>query len=1053
METVRASIAPALAARYDIDRELGAGAMAEVFLAHDLKHDRMVAIKVLKPELASAIGADRFQREIEVVAGLTHPHVLPLHDSGEVAGLLYYVMPYIEGGSLRGRLEREGRLPVPDAIRITREMADALGFAHRRGVIHRDVKPGNILLTEDHALLADFGIAHLAETEGATLTGAGLALGTPTYFSPEQATGERDVDGRSDIYSLGCVLYEALTGQPPFTATSVRALITHHLVDPPAQVRELRPEVSEGIEAVVQTALQKQPEERFQTAEEMAGSLDLVAGGFEAVVAAALRKLVRRSRWLHGKRVAILAVVAVAALIVGIIAIRSAARAPVVHGPQATYMLVPFRGGGATEREVEIAERAVRTLYFHLSYWTSIRVVELDALEGPIADLQLAGVGLPSLNLAAVQELAERVEASHVVQLEALMLGDSMAVVATIRPRGDPGEQERAIRRDGRSDELELITAGLALEILGLHGEAADYDDLINRSPNHAAHQQFREGQIALYDWRLAEAEEHFRAAIEADSAFALAHHYLAQTLYWRSARDRQRIVDLGPEIEYHSRRAEQYGVGERLRPGEHSHVGAFRAFWTGDYDRARVRYDSILSFNPTDLEGLVLRGAVEFDDPWLTEGRRGSLTPRQDLGLARAMFDSAASLASEWQLALGRLFDLDYRLARAAYEGYCYGFSPPGGELRPPYVVAEAAQQRAYCPLPEHETVRWLPDSLSAADRERAARSARLLHQKTVERLQFWARVEKDHARPHEELVDWMLWERSVPGCSADELWADSLLREAQDHLSAALSLRGDTTPEDRARLGALVLARGELESALEHADRALQDLGDWQGGGPLPPIEAANVYLAAGRSHPTVEILERSWGEDTYAVPDPESGDYIQAGSVLGTLGALRALGLTGGEGWEIEQRFAALERAWSVPEYSRRELALLRLYFLREVSPALARIPERWAGWFEGWDEHGLEIPAIWRGLLVAEAHPEEARRHLQEGIRELEGRRSQRLRAVHFLMPIVLARRIEADSIAADLSVRAGACPLAVNGIDFGWGMEESLAGSLEELAEP
>ncbi len=279
------------------------------------------------------------------------------------------------------------------------------------------------------------------------------------------------------------------------------------------------------------------------------------------------------------------------------------------------------------------------------------------------------------------------------------------------------------------------------------------------------------------------------------------------------------------------------------------------------------------------------------------------------------------------------------------------------------------------------------------------------------------------------------------------------SYLREAQDHLSAALSLRGDTTPEDRARLGALVLARGELESALEHADRALQDLGDWQGGGPLPPIEAANVYLAAGRSHPTVEILERSWGEDTYAVPDPESGDYIQAGSVLGTLGALRALGLTGGEGWEIEQRFAALERAWSVPEYSRRELALLRLYFLREVSPALARIPERWAGWFEGWDEHGLEIPAIWRGLLVAEAHPEEARRHLQEGIRELEGRRSQRLRAVHFLMPIVLARRIEADSIAADLSVRAGACPLAVNGIDFGWGMEESLAGSLEELAEP
>ncbi len=260
MVDLEATIRSSLDGRYVIESELGTGAMAVVFLAHDLKHDRSVAIKVLKPELASAIGGDRFQREIEVVAGLTHPHILPLYDSGEAAGLLYFVMPYIEGESLRGRLKREGRLPIRDAIRITREIADALGFAHRHGIIHRDVKPGNILLTEHHARLADFGIAHLAETEGGTLTGTGLALGTPAYFSPEQATGDRDLDGRSDIYSLGCVLYEALTGQPPFTATSVRALIMHHIIDAPPQVRELRPEVSEGIEAVVQTALRKEPE-------------------------------------------------------------------------------------------------------------------------------------------------------------------------------------------------------------------------------------------------------------------------------------------------------------------------------------------------------------------------------------------------------------------------------------------------------------------------------------------------------------------------------------------------------------------------------------------------------------------------------------------------------------------------------------------------------------------------------------------------------------------------------------------------------------------------
>jgi len=200
MADLSGTLRSAMGDRYAIERELGAGAMAVVYLAQDLKHDRQVAIKVLRPELASAIGADRFQREIDVVAGLTHPHILPLHDSGDVDGLLYFVMPYITGGSLRDRLARDGQLPIPDATRITREIADALGFAHRRGVIHRDVKPANILLAEDHALLADFGIAHLAETEGGTLTGTGLTLGTPTYFSPEQATEEHDIDGRSEIY-------------------------------------------------------------------------------------------------------------------------------------------------------------------------------------------------------------------------------------------------------------------------------------------------------------------------------------------------------------------------------------------------------------------------------------------------------------------------------------------------------------------------------------------------------------------------------------------------------------------------------------------------------------------------------------------------------------------------------------------------------------------------------------------------------------------------------------------------------------------------------------
>ena len=213
----------AIAERYSIERELGQGGMAWVYLAHDTKHRRPVAIKVLRPELGEAIGADRFMREIEIAARLTHPHILPLHDSGEAAGLLYYVMPFIEGESLRDRLQREVQLPLDDALKITREIADALAYAHACGVVHRDVKPENILLKSGHAFIADFGIARAVSSAGEDkLTVTGMSLGTPAYMSPEQVEGGQ-IDGRSDLYSLACVLFEALAGEPPFRGPNAQA--------------------------------------------------------------------------------------------------------------------------------------------------------------------------------------------------------------------------------------------------------------------------------------------------------------------------------------------------------------------------------------------------------------------------------------------------------------------------------------------------------------------------------------------------------------------------------------------------------------------------------------------------------------------------------------------------------------------------------------------------------------------------------------------------------------------------------------------------------------
>ncbi len=209
----------ALSGRYDIERELGAGGMATVYLAQDRRHERRVALKVLRPELAATLGPERFLREIRIAANLTHPHILPVHDSGEAGGFLYYVMPYIEGESLREKLEREGELPVDEAVRILREIADALAHAHGRGVVHRDIKPDNVLISGRHAMVMDFGVAKaVSEATGREkLTTAGVALGTPSYMAPEQASADPTTDHRADIYALGAMAYELLAGRPPFT--------------------------------------------------------------------------------------------------------------------------------------------------------------------------------------------------------------------------------------------------------------------------------------------------------------------------------------------------------------------------------------------------------------------------------------------------------------------------------------------------------------------------------------------------------------------------------------------------------------------------------------------------------------------------------------------------------------------------------------------------------------------------------------------------------------------------------------------------------------------
>jgi serine/threonine-protein kinase len=286
-----ARLCDALAGEYTLERELGRGGMAIVYLARDVRRRREVAVKLLRPELAAALGAERFLREIDTAARLTHPNILPVLDSGESQGLLYFVMPYIGGETLRDRLDREHRIPVAEALRIACEIAGALDHAHRNDVLHRDLKPENVLLADGRAFLADFGIACAINraserapsgTPSPPLTGAGLSLGTPAYMSPEQARGSRTLDGRSDVYALGCMLYEMLAGQPPFSGSTADNVIRQHVSAPAPELASARGDIDRALASAVRRALAKEPGDRFATMEEFAQALTAPASTSES---------------------------------------------------------------------------------------------------------------------------------------------------------------------------------------------------------------------------------------------------------------------------------------------------------------------------------------------------------------------------------------------------------------------------------------------------------------------------------------------------------------------------------------------------------------------------------------------------------------------------------------------------------------------------------------------------------------------------------------------------------------------------------------------------
>ena len=552
--------------------------MAVVFLARDVRHGRDVALKVLRPELAAMLGPERFLQEIHVAAGLAHPNILPLHDSGEADGCLYYVMPFVTGESLRDRLEREGQLPLVDALTIAREVADALDSAHRAGVVHRDIKPENILLQEGHAVVSDFGIARAISAAGARrVTAQGMAVGTPDYMSPEQAAGSAPIDGRSDIYSLGCVLFEMLTGEPPSTFTPPEGPGAGPLRprDRPAELASARPSVPPEVVAVVARMLAALPADRFDTAAELVDALAQPTGVWtpRSVLAR------RRRRW------GTVAVATVAMAVATPIALSFWRDAGL---DRSLYAVVPFGHRGGAAPALVTGDRCEWLLYEEMQRWQGIAVVN----DQVVRDRLLRGGRTPTA-LRDAESVARDVHAGRLIWGEVWQEGDSLVVHATLYrlAGGRVAEREHTVRIGASLTDLEARFRELADSLLLGHVRAASAPGALG-THSLPAWEAYAAGHDALDARDLAAALVAFRHAASVDPVYPNANLWLAQTLAWSG----EPAESWGP--------AAALAVGNLAALGVHDAAlaRALVAMAHGNYPDACGEYRSILQRDSSDF-------------------------------------------------------------------------------------------------------------------------------------------------------------------------------------------------------------------------------------------------------------------------------------------------------------------------------------------------------------------------------------------------------------------------------------------------------------------
>ncbi len=579
MEELWKNLEVALADRYRLERELGAGGMATVYLAHDVRHDRKVAVKVLRRELAAAIGAERFLAEIKTTANLQHPHILPLFDSGEADSFLYYVMPCVTGESLRDRLTREGQLPLDEVLKITGELAEALDYAHAQGVVHRDIKPENILFQAGHASICDFGIARaITEAGGAHLTGTGMAIGTPAYMSPEQATGGT-LDNRTDIYALGCVVYEMLAGEPPYTGPTAQAILSRRLTEPVPPLHRTREGMPAALDFALRQAMARSPADRFRTAAQFAAALG--AGGPTAPSRAD-----RRAGWKISA--AAVGLLVLAALAWAILRPRAGPSAPLSDSRLAVF---PF-AVRATEAEAYLGEGVVDLLSRNLDGFEGLRTVDPGTI---LTAIGKSGSG--PLDSDRARSMARRVGAGLYVTGSVYAVGGQLRIQAQLYDanKGTPGVALAQASVDGAGGEVFRLMDQLASRlIVATRGGAVHrlIETAALTTTSLPALKEYLNAEAALRAGNKDTAIAGFRRALDADSTFALAYYRLAVAAGWH---DRQDLAGWAT--------GRALAMSDRLVERDRRLLGAYAAFRRGAVDSAESFYRGLLRDYPDDLE------------------------------------------------------------------------------------------------------------------------------------------------------------------------------------------------------------------------------------------------------------------------------------------------------------------------------------------------------------------------------------------------------------------------------------------------------------------